>query len=145
MKELLARLAKARQLEDLCKKAKQDAVAEFEASPYFQTLQVNYAEALAKTNELTEQVKSDGIAVYEVDKEKKPEHGGFDVGEYDEVELKELDELREWCFLNNRTAFKLDTKSIEKDAIAKKIPAKFAVVKKVPKVRIKSDLSGFLE
>ena len=45
MKELLARLAKARQFENLCVLARKDALAEFEASEYYQTLMVQAAEA----------------------------------------------------------------------------------------------------
>ena len=146
MKELLTLLAKARQLEELAKLAKKDAVAEFEASPYFQALQVNHAEAVAKTNELTEQLKQDGIAVYTMDGEKKPEHGGYEIKMSTVVTMNfEEPVIREWCFANYRPALKLDMKLVEKAAKDGNLPPDFSSVSEEPKVYIKSDLSKFLE
>jgi hypothetical protein len=145
MKELLTLLAKARQLEELTKLAKKDAVAEFEASPYFQALQVNHAEAVAKTNELTEQLKQDGIAIYDLDGEKKPSHGGFEIKMSTSVSIPDETQAREWCFQNFRPALKLDAKTF-KDAVKDgNIPPELGSVEVEPKVYIKSDLSKFLE
>ena len=145
MIDLLKSLAKARRLEELTKLAKQDAVAEFEASPFFQALQVNHAEAVAKTNELTEQLKQDGIDIYNLDGEKKPEHGGYEIKMSTVVTLMDEPHLREWLFENFRPALKVDTKVVEKAAKDGTIPDRFAEVKEEPKVYVKSDLSGFLE
>ena len=146
MIDLLKSLAKARRLEELTKLAKQDAVAEFEASPFFQALQVNHAEAVAKTNELTEQLKQDGIDIYNLDGEKKPEHGGYEIKMSTKVTMNfEEPVIREWCFSNYRPALKLDMKLVEKAAKDGTLPVDFSSVSEEPKVYIKSDLSGFLE
>ena len=145
MIDLLKSLAKARRLEELTKLAKQDAVAEFEASPFFQALQVNYAEALAKTNELTEQLRSDGMDIYNLDGEKKPSHGGFEIKMSTNVNILDEGKAREWCFQNFRPALKLDPKTF-KDAVKDgNIPPELGSVEVEPKVYIKSDLSKFLE
>jgi len=146
MIDLLKSLAKARRLEELTKLAKQDAVAEFEASPFFQALQVNHAEAVAKTNELTEQLKQDGIDIYNLDGEKKPEHGGYEIKMSTKVTMNfEEPVIREWCFSNYRPALKLDMKLVEKAAKDGTLPVDFSSVSEEPKVYVKSDLSGFLE
>ena len=146
MIDLLKSLAKARRLEELTKLAKQDAVAEFEASPFFQALQVNHAEAVAKTNELTEQLKQDGIDIYNLDGEKKPEHGGYEIKMSTKVTMNfEEPVIREWCFSNYRPALKLDMKLVEKAAKDGTLPVDFSSVSEEPKIYVKSDLSGFLE
>ena len=146
MIELLKGLAKARQFEELCKKAKQDAMAEFEASPFYQALQVNHAQAVAKTNELTEQLRQDGLDIYNLDGEKKPSHGGFEIKTSTKVIFSfEEPVIREWCFDNFRPALKLDTKVVEKAAKDGNLPPNMASVSEEPKVFIKTDLSGFLK
>jgi len=145
MIEFLKGLAKARQFEELTKKAKQDAMAEFEASPFYQALHVNHAQAVAKTNELTEQLRSDGLDIYNLDGEKKPSHGGFEIKTTTNVNIIDEGQAREWCFQNFRPALKLDPKTF-KDAVKDgNIPPELASVEVEPKVYIKTDLSKFLE
>jgi hypothetical protein len=146
MNELLKGLAKARQLEELTKKAKQDAVAEFEASPFFQALQFNHAEAVAKTLELTEQLRSDGLDIYNLDGEKKPSHGGFEIKVGKKIVFNvDPNVIRDWCFDNFRPALKLDFKKVEDAAKSGDLPTDFSSVEDEPKVYIKTDLSKFLE
>ena len=145
MKELLARLAKARQFENLCVLARKDALAEFEASEYYQTLMVQAAEAQKDVIMFTEQLKEEAISKFGIDLDKKPEHGGYEIKMSTVVSLTNEPKLREWLFENFRPALKVDAKVVEKAAKDGTIPADFAEVKEEPKVYVKSDLSKFLE
>ena len=145
MKELLARLAKARQFENLCVLARKDALAEFEASEYYQTLMVQAAEAQKDVIMFTEQLKEEAISLYGVDLDKKPEHGGYEIKMSTVVEMVDNAGLRDWLFENFRPALQVDKKMVEKAAVEGTIPDKFVDVKKEPKVYLKSDLSKFLE
>ena len=145
MKELLARLAKARQLEEVTKKARQDALAEFEASEYYQTLMVQAAEAQKDVIMFTEQLKEEAISAYGIDLDKKPEHGGYEIKMSTVVNMTDNSGLREWLFDNFRPALQVDKKMVEKAAVDGTIPEQFVEVKKEPKVYVKSDLSSFLE
>ena len=145
MIDTLKALAKARQLEELTKKAKQDAEAEFQASAYYQALNVNHAQAVAKTNELTEQLRKDALDIYNLDGEKKPSHGGFEIKMSTEIVLKNEEKLRDWLFTNFRPALKTDEKMVVKAAKDGNVPAEFYVVDVTSKVYIKTDLSKFLE
>jgi len=145
MKELLARLAKARQFENICVLARKDALAEFEASEYYQALMVKAAEAQKDVNMFTEQLKEEAISQYGVDLDMKPEHGGYEIKMSTNVNVVDEGKAREWCFQNFRPALKLDPKTF-KDAVKDgNIPPELASVEVEPKVYIKSDLSKFLE
>ena len=145
MKELLERLAKARQFENLCVLARKDALATFEASPFYQALLVQAADAQKDVILFTEQLKEEAISKYGVDLDKKPEHGGYEIKMSTVVEMTDDAGLREWLFSNFRPALKTDVKMVEKAAKDGNIPSQFVSVKDVPKVYIKSDLSSFLE
>ena len=146
MKELLARLAKARQFEDICVLARKDALAEFESGEYYQSLMVKAAEAQKDVILFSEQLKEEAISAYGVDLEKKPEHGGYEIKMSTKVTMNfEEPVIREWCFANYRPALKLDMKLVEKAAKDGTLPVDFSSVSEEPKVYIKSDLSGFLE
>ena len=146
MKELLARLAKARQFENLCVLARKDALAEFEASEYYQTLMVQAAEAQKDVILFTEQLKEEAISKFGVDLDKKPEHGGYEIKMSTKVTMNfEEPVIREWCFANYRPALKLDMKLVEKAAKDGTLPVDFSSVQEEPKVYIKSDLSKFIE
>ena len=145
MKELLARLAKARQFEGLCVSARKDALAEFEASEYYQTLMVQAAEAQKNVIMFTEQLKEEAVSQYGVDLDKKPEHGGYEIKMSTVVSMTDTTGLRDWLFDNFRPALQVDKKMVEKAAVEGTIPEKFVDITKEPKVYVKSDLSGFLE
>ena len=145
MKELLERLAKARQFENLCVLARKDALATFEASPFYQALLEQAADAQKDVILFTEQLKEEAISKYGVDLDKKPEHGGYEIKMSTVVEMTDTSGLRDWLFDNFRPALQVDKKMVEKAAIDGNIPAQFVDIKKEPKVYIKSDLSSFLE
>ena len=145
MKELLERLAKARQFENLCVLARKDALATFEASPFYQALLAQAADAQKDVILFTEQLKEEAISKYGVDLDKKPEHGGYEIKMSTVVEMTDTSGLRDWLFDNFRPALQVDKKMVEKAAIDGNIPEKFVDIKKEPKVYIKSDLSSFLE
>ena len=145
MKELLARLAKARQFENLCVLARKDALAEFEASGYYQALLVQAAEAQKDVIMFTEQLKEEAISQYGIDLDKKPEHGGYEIKMSTVVEMTDTSGLRDWLFDNFRPALQVDKKMVEKAAVEGTIPEKFVDIKKEPKVYIKTDLTKFIE
>ena len=146
MIDTIKALAKARQFEELTKKAKQDAVAEFEASPFYQALMVQAADAQKDVIMFTEQLKEEAVSQYGVDLDKKPEHGGYEIKMSSKVIMhNEEPVIREWCFENFRPALKLDMKVVEKAAKDGNLPPDMSSVVEEPKVYVKSDLSGFLE
>lgn len=131
MIDTLKELAKARQHEEDAKKAKLDALAEFKASPFYQALLVNHALAVAKAIELTEQLCQDAITIYDLDGEKKPSHGGY------EIKFNTCDDFR--------PVLKTDTKLVEKATKYGNISTYYEEIIEKPKVFIKKDLSGFLK
>ena len=145
MKELLERLAKARQFENICVLARKDALAQFEASEHYQALMVKAAEAQKDVILFTDQLKEEAISAYGVDLDKKPEHGGYEIKMSTVVEMVDNAGLRDWLFENFRPALQVDKKMVEKAAVDGTIPEQFVDVKKEPKVYIKSDLSKFIE
>ena len=145
MKELLERLAKARQFENLCVLARKQALADFEATDFYQTLMIQAADAQKDVILFTEQLKEEAISQYGADLDKKPEHGGYEIKMSTVVEMTDTSGLRDWLFDNFRPALQVDKKMVEKAAIDGNIPEKFVDIKKEPKVYIKSDLSSFLE
>jgi len=145
MIELLKQLAKARQLEELTKLARQDALNEFQSSPFYTALMVNAGEATLNVIVLTDQLRGDAETLYAQDGDKKPAHAGYEIKNSTVVEMTDDAGLREWLFQNFRPALKTDVKMVEKAAKDGNIPPQFVSVTEEPKVYIKSDLSKFLE
>ena len=145
MIELLSKLAKARQLEELTNLARKQAMLYFESSPFYMALVNNSADATLVVTVLTDELRKEAEVTFAHDGEKKPEHGGYEIKNSTVVEMTDDAGLREWLFNNFRPALKTDVKMVEKAAKDGNIPAQFVAVKEVPKVYIKTDLSKFIE
>lgn len=107
----------------------------------------NWDYRIQKTQEALEiaeeNLRHEAIALYQSTKMKKM---GFGV-EIKLFKTVHIDEgsVRDWCLKNFTPALKLDTKMVEKAAIAGTLPEWLTEVTETPKVMIPQDLSAYLK
>lgn len=92
---------------------------------------------------LSNAIRTGALEIYWASGEKK--QAGTNVKIFDVATILDEKKTREWCLNNFTPALRLDTKAVERAAIAGSIPNDLVSVTKEPRAQIDSDLSTFLE
>ena len=97
----------------------------------------------AKVDEADKLVRDLALKAYATDKDKKP-NAWVEIKTFKVATILDPERAREWCLHNFTPALKLDTKAVEKAAIAGSIPSSIATVSEEPRAQIASDLSDLI-
>lgn len=113
-------------------------------SAEYRKIEANYRDCVASEETASQALRTAALEKYFLDQQKQVGFG-IEVKIFTKAEIVNESSMREWCLRNFTPALKLDTKAVEKAAIAGSIPPELVTITTEPKVMIPQDLSKHLD